>query len=68
MTSPYDDTPDPEIDPATGAARIETDENGMALNGPVSRTERAPDDTYQTVTSHYVNGVVVRTERGPEYE
>jgi hypothetical protein len=34
----------------------------------VSRTERTPDDTYQTVTSHYVNGVVARTERGPEYE
>jgi hypothetical protein len=68
MTSPYDDTPDPGIDPATGAARLETDDNGIALNGPVSRTERTPDGTYQAVTSHYVNGVVVRTERGAEYE
>jgi len=68
MTSPYDDTPDPEIDPATGAARIETDENGLALNGPVSRTERTPDDTYQTVTSHYVNGILGWTEPGAEFE
>ena len=68
MTSPYDQNPDPQIDPATGAGRVETDDNGVALNGPVTRTERTPDDTYQAVTSHYVNGVVVRTERGPEYE
>jgi hypothetical protein len=68
MTSPYDETPDPEIDPATGAARMETDENGVALNGAVSRTERTADDTYQTVISHYANGVLARTERGSEFE
>src|SRR5688500_10223618 len=36
MTSPYDDTPDPEIDPATGTARIETrsEEHTSELQSP----------------------------------